>query len=53
MAVQSGQMHLALMEVTAESFLALLFSFSSVMECHGIPSGERQGMEHLVLYLSC
>lgn len=53
MAVQNGQMHLPLMEMTAESFLALLFSVSSVMVCRGIPSGEWQRREHLLLYLSC
>jgi len=53
MAVQNGQMHSHLMEVTAESFLGLLFSFSSVMECCGTPSGEWQRREHLLLHLSC
>lgn len=53
MTVQNGHMHLPLVEVTAEIFLALLFSVISVMECCGKPSGEQQRNEHLLLYLSC
>lgn len=32
MTVQNGQMHLPLLEVTAESFLSLLFSVSCVID---------------------
>lgn len=53
MAVQNRQMHLPLMQVAAGHSLVLLFPVSSGVESHGIPSGEQQRREHLLLYTSC
>lgn len=47
------KMQLPLMEVTAESFLALLFSVGSAVGCYNTPYREEQRREHLVFYLSC
>lgn len=53
MAVQNGQMHFPLMEVAAGYSLVLLLPVSSGVESHGIPPGEQQRREHLLLDTSC